>query len=338
MVARWRENMDLAESYEKIKPAIVAFTPKFHPVYNPSDSLPEFPSIFGTDFIIDDGIVVTNEHVIKEFSKLPKPSDCPSDLWPVDCLLLHYIPDIGVVLISIDVIGVMGISQMEHGKVYYGPPKPDVAFVHVKMKNLPHVKVEYNLKEIKEGKDIATAGFPMGTDTLTAPGYLHQLTPTLQKGIISAVLPFQCEAPHALMINVMVQGGASGSPVFLPETGEVIGVLYAGLEETRHTKTGLPYEIRKNIEKIEPSIHSHLFSAPTNISYVVPAHYIKNMIKTIKEQIKSKFPEDTLTLDEYIKQAKKVEIKSGEPPPMKIWKAKEEIKRTIKIENPNMKN
>ncbi|GAJ23629.1 unnamed protein product, partial [marine sediment metagenome] len=33
------------------------------------------------------------------------------------------------------------------------------------------------------------------------------------------------------MINIMSQGGASGSPVFLPETGEVIGVLYGSLEE-----------------------------------------------------------------------------------------------------------
>jgi len=41
MVVRWRENMDLAESYEKIKLAIVAFTPKFHPIYNPSDTPPE---------------------------------------------------------------------------------------------------------------------------------------------------------------------------------------------------------------------------------------------------------------------------------------------------------
>jgi S1-C subfamily serine protease len=330
--------MDLAESYEKIKPAIVAFTPKFQPIYNPNESVPEFSPIFGTGFIIDDGIVVTNDHVVKEFPKFSKPSDYSSDLWPVDCLLLHYIPGQGVYTISIDVIGVMGISKMEHGKVYYGPPKPDVAFVHVKMKNLPHVKVEYNLKEIKEGKDIATAGFPMGTDTLTAPGYLHQLTPTLQKGIISAVLPFQCETPHALMINVMVQGGASGSPVFLPETGEVIGILNGGLEETRHTKTGLPYEIRKKIEKIEPSIHSHLLSAPTNISYVVPAHYIKNMIKEIKEQAKLEFPEDTLTLEEYLEQKEKIEVKRGDPHPLKMWEGEDAIKRTIKILNLNMEN
>jgi S1-C subfamily serine protease len=329
--------MNLTEAYEKIKPAIVAFTPKFHPIYNLDESPPIFPQIFGTGFIIDDGIVVTNEHVIKEFSKLPKPPDCPVDVWPVDCLLLYYIPDQGIAPIYMDVIGVIGISQMKHGNAYYGPPKPDIAFVLIKMKNLPHVKVEYDLKEIKEGKDIATAGFPMGTNTLTAPGYLHQLTPTLQKGIISAILPFQCETPHSIMVNVMVQGGASGSPVFLPENGEVIGVLYAGLEDTKHTKTGLPSEIREKIEKIETSIHSHLFTAPTNISYVVPAHYIKNMLKTIKKIIKLKLPEDTLTLEEYIKRAKKIEIKPGEGSPMKIWKNEKMLTRTINIKSPNIK-
>jgi len=200
---------------------------------------------------------------------------------------------------------------MEIGKAYYGPPKPDVAFVHVKMKGLPKANVKYDLKEIKEGQEIATAGFPMGTETLMAPGYLHQLTPTLQKGIISAVLPFECESPHAIMVNVMVQGGASGSPVFLPDTGDVIGVLYGSLSDTRQTKSGLPNNIRENIEKMETSIHSHFFDAPTNISYVVPAHYIEKMLQQLKDEPNMKVPEDALTLKEHINTAEHVVRKRG---------------------------
>jgi len=30
---------------------------------------------------------------------------------------------------------------------------------------------------LEEGLEVATAGYPMGTDALTAPGYLHQVTP-----------------------------------------------------------------------------------------------------------------------------------------------------------------
>jgi len=322
--------MNLIESYEKVKTSIVAFAPLFHPIYNPDEPPSEFPPIFGTGFIIDEGIVVTNDHVVKVIPKLPKPKDCPPDLWPLNCLLWHFIPGKGMATIKLDVLGVMSISHMEHGKVYYGPPKPDVSFVHVKMKGLPKANIKYNLEEIKEGREIATAGFPMGTDTLTAPGYLHQLTPTLQKGIISAVLPFPCDTPHALMINVMVQGGASGSPVFLPETGDIIGVLYGGLEEKRRTKSGLPKKIKQEIESFEPSIHSHLFTSPTNISYVVPAHYIEKMLDTIKNDPNYKLPEDTPTIDEYIKQAEHIEIRRGETPPLKIWEGKDTIERTIK--------
>ncbi len=326
--------MTLIESYAKIKPAIVAFIPKFHPVYNSEEQPPEFPPIFGTGFVVDEGLVVTNDHVVKVIPKLPKPPDCPPEVWPVNCLLWHFIPGKGMATISLDVLGAMRISQMKTGESYYGPPKPDIAFVHVKMKDLPRVNVKYDLKEIQEGQEIATAGFPMGTETLMAPGYLHQLTPTLQEGIISAVLPFQCETPHAIMINVMVQGGASGSPVFLPDTGDVIGILYAGLEETRQTKSGLPSNIGRNIEKLEPSIHSHIFAAPTNISYVVPAHYIEKMLPLIKEDPNVQFPDDTLSLEEYIGKAEQVVMKRGEPHPLKIWEGAEKIKRTIEKEKP----
>jgi S1-C subfamily serine protease len=327
--------MTLIESYEKVKPAVVAFTPKFHPVYHPDEPPPAFPPIFGTGFIIDDGIVITNDHVVKIIPRLPRPPDCPRDIWPLSCLLMHSISEKRMATIWMDVIGVIGIKHMEHGKHYYGSAKPDIAFVHVKMKKLPCVNVKYNLQEIKEGREIATAGFPMGTETLTAPGYLHQLTPTLQTGIISAVLPFQCETPHSLMINVMVQGGASGSPVFLPETGDVIGVLYGGLNEKRTTEFDLPKKIEKEIQEFEPSLHSHILSAPTNISYVVPAHYIKKMMKSVKEEKALEFPEDTLSLEECIKQTQHVERRPGNPPLFQIWEGEEKIKRTIKTETPN---
>lgn len=330
--------MTLIESYSKIKPAIVAFVPKFQTISHPDDPAPEFAPIFGTGFIVDEGIVATNDHVVKVIPKLPKPPDFPPDEWPVNCLLWQFIPDKGMATISLDVIGVIRITKMKTGEIYYGPPKPDLAFVHVKMKELPKINVKYDLKEIKEGQEIATAGFPMGTKTLMAPGYLHQLTPTLQKGIISAVLPFECEKPHSLMVNVMVQGGASGSPVFLPDTGDVIGILYASLEESRCTKSGLPNNIRRNIDELKPSIHSHIFSAPTNISYVVPSHYIEKMLQQLKADPSMKLPDDTLTLKEYISRAELVVRKPKEVPSLQIWGYTETTKRTIERQKPNGSN
>ena len=318
--------MKLEETYQKIKPAIVAFVPKFHPVFDSNEPLPEFPPIFGTGFIVAEGLVVTNDHVVKEINKLPKPKDCPPDLWPVNCLLLHFIPNKGVAEIHIDVLGVFGIQKMDPGKIYYGPPKPDIAFVHIKMRDLPLAKVRYEKDKVKEGHEVATAGFPMGTDTLMAPGYLHQLTPTLQRGIISAVLPFECDTPHALMINIMTQGGASGSPVFFPDSEEIIGVLYAGLNDIKRTMLILP----KDKKERDPSTHFHFYRLPTNASYVVPSHYIERMLDNILKDNKIKLPEDTPSLNDILKNAQFIERKRGEKRKYAIW-GKEDVPIETKL-------
>jgi hypothetical protein len=134
--------------------------------------------------------------------------------------------------------------------------------------------------------EIATAGFPMGTDALSAPGWIHQMTPTLQRGIVSAVLPFTCNTPHGFAINVMTQGGASGSPVFYPNTGEVAGVLYGGLFDIGLTKG------------------KDLYKVPTNISYVVPSHYIKRILTTALQEPALAESCNGLTVEEMIAKKK----------------------------------
>jgi len=306
--------MNIEEVYEKIKPTIVAFVPKFYPKRKAEDTLPKFPPIFGTGFIVADGIVCTNSHVFEEFNKLPRPSNVTDDVWSVMCLFLHFVPGRGVVQIMADVLGGGIVGKMETGKHYYGPPTPDLALVKIKMKDLPKAKVKYESEQIKEGREIATAGFPMGTDTLMAPGYLHQLTPTLQRGIISAVLPFECNTPHALMINIMSHGGASGSPVFLSDSEEVIGVLYAGLEDIAQTVV-LP---QKKGQIHDPSVHVHNHKIPTNLSYVVPAYFIEKMLEELHKTDEYKLPYDTPSLAEKLEEGC-VFDKTPEFDPYSLW-------------------
>ena len=137
---------------------------------------------------------------------------------------------------------------------------------------------------------IICTGYPMGTDALTAPGYVHQITPTLQRGIVSAVLPFECDKPHAFTINVMTQGGASGSPVFEPESGEVVGVLYAGLNDVGMTQEQDSYRI------------------PTNISYVVPAHLLRIGFTDFSKNVQPHVAADLETIDEMVAKAQLVNI------------------------------
>jgi hypothetical protein len=272
-----RGRMELWESYRNLKGSIVAFCAKYQPINSPEEQ-PLFPRIIGTGFVArSDGLVVTNEHVVQAFRREYRPPGTPPDDHGV-VALLFYMMDEGQVEIPLEVIGCGGISAFDHGPSYYGPKRPDVAFVHVKMKGLPVAHV-VSKGEILEGTRVATAGFPMGTDTLVAPGYVHQLTPTLQEGIVSAVLPYACEAPHAFMINVMTQGGASGSPVFDPVTGDILGVLYAGLSDIGQTE-------KKDLYKV-----------PTNISYVVPYRFINLLLRWADESEDVVAPDDARTVD-----------------------------------------
>ena len=52
---------------------------------------------------------------------------------------------------------------------------------------------------------------------------------------MSGVFPFEVPHAHGFTIDVMNQGGASGSPVFDPESGDVLGVIHAGFPGTNIT-------------------------------------------------------------------------------------------------------
>jgi len=278
--------MGISSSYKLIKSSVVAFVAKYVPVYDEKAGPPPFPPILGTGFVVrEDGVIATNAHVVRAFKRIPIPPDMPKDDWPVRALMFKLI-DQGMAEIPLEILAVMMIKGFSTGPAYYGPKQgPDLAFVHVKARGLPTVQVD-SRSVIDEGTEIATAGFPMGTDALLAPGWIHQLTPTLRRGIISAVLPFPCPTPHAYSANIMAQGGASGSPVFLCDTGAVVGVLYAGLNDYSLTLKN------KDLHRV-----------PTNISYVVPSHYLVNSLEGFLKNEKMEQPKDSKTIDEMLQGA-----------------------------------
>jgi len=318
-----RGKMGLPETYEKTKPSIVAFTKKYS-FFTEKELTPQnlsFDPIIGTGFVIDkNGIIATNDHIAERLIKsepnpLSRNGECHFNA------MLFNITDKGLLPIHLEIIEVFQPKRYPT-KMHCAPDKPDIAFVKVKAKDLP--ALELDTSTLKAGIEVATAGFPMGTNALVATGKLGQISPTLQRGIISAVLPYQQTLPHAYTINVMVQGGASGSPVFLPESGKVIGVLYSSLNDYNQLSgEGVLKDIEltkegKAVESMQIKIKAK-YAVPTNISYVIPSRDISGFFSELNSGDDFTLPSDTKTLDELIASKDQEEMLPGQLPGT-IWK------------------
>ena len=175
----------------------------------------------------------------------------------------------------------------------FSPEQPDLAFVRVGVRGLPALELDGERQPL-EGMELATAGFPMGTDALVASGVLGQVSPTLQTGVVSAILPYPCSHPHGFLLNVMVRCGASGSPVFFPDSGGVAGILHAGLNDFEFTPRGR-------------------YLVPTNLSYILPSRIIEVLLENYMEQGRFQVDPQTPTLDQLL--AERPATEADEPYP-----------------------
>lgn len=278
--------MSLAETYARVRPGIVAFIPRYYEQIKPG-SLP-FEHVFGTGFIVGDSLVASNAHVL----------DVADTLWNKetqehDVSVLFFVKvDQGMANLIYHVKQMVAITKIkpEEGDFYYGPERADLGLVSLDCKGLSKYMLHLNSDPVEEGISIATAGFPMGKRLLHLEGQLDHISPTLQAGIISAVLPFASANPHGYLANIMVQGGASGSPVFLPETGEVIGVIKA-----------LRFDyMQAEIPMGDGKVLRGRAQVPINFSHVVPSHYLRDIIATESDTLMSFVPSDAPQVDEHI--------------------------------------
>lgn len=269
--------MDLCEVFDAVVPSTVAIISKYVPL-NGTAEPPFAPSIIGTGFLVtDSGIAATNRHVAKELDSLPKNPRTGEDGFAA--LLFQTgkdddgTPYIRWMLADVASVGMLN-SFTSTGR-WFGEDAPDIAFLQLKCRNTPYLKLATNEFYIRPGRRIATAGFPMGNAPLVVMKKLNQLTPFIRQGIVSSVFPFSVPRPDGFTIDVMQQGGSSGSPIFYDDDPTVVGMMASGMIDQKPVRIGnavvwLPFS--------------------TNISIAVSAHMIRFALEDFK---KSDFAVDT---------------------------------------------
>lgn len=150
---------------------------------------------------------------------------------------------------------------------------PDLGFVQLRVRATPSLPLAHEDFYLRPGLPIATAGFPLGERPLTVMEKLNQLTPSVRRGIISSVYPFSIRHPHGFTIDIMQQGGSSGSPIFREDEPLVVGMMAASIEE--------PLTIDYKGETL-------MLSQNTNISIAVPSATIRDALEAYREQ----YPQD----------------------------------------------
>jgi len=240
--------------FETAAPCVVAFISKLTQL--PAGVPPIFPPIFGTGFFVDgDGTVITNRHVVEAFRHIPKHPQS-GELGLAALMFLPGSEDGSWQMLVVDVRDWCVLGEFQSSDQWYGMTVPDLGFVQLGVREVPFLKLASERFYVRVGMDIVAIGFPMGTLPLTAVGKLNQVTPFLRHGIVSSVYPFPTANPHGFTIDIMQQGGSSGSPIFRIADGTVIGMMSSGVIERKIAQSeqaSLVYTVNTNISIAEPS-------------------------------------------------------------------------------------
>ncbi|OZG73408.1 serine protease [Hahella sp. CCB-MM4] len=224
---------DLPATIEKIKPSIVGVG-RYNELASPR------AQVAGTGFVVGDGtLVVTNHHVVRAIE-----NETEFDL--------------------VVFIGTGNTPEVRKVAVLNSDPIYDLAILKLPGKPLPALTVSET--KVREGEDVAFIGFPIGI--------VLGLYPVTHRGIISSITPIAIPASTARGLNAKLlkrlrtpfdvyqldataYPGNSGSPMFNPETGEILGVI---------NKVFVKESKEAVLEK------------PSGITYAIPALYLKQMM------------------------------------------------------------
>jgi len=226
----------LANTIAKIKPGIVAVG-----TYMPKRSPRAF--FLATGFAVGDGsLIVTNAHVIPD----------KMDNEHMEQVAVFYHKDNNDKAILATEVAL----DKEH----------DLAILKIAGELLSPLKLG-SVSSVREGQLYAFTGFPIGM--------VLGLFPVTHRGIVSAITPNVIPMIRADQINEKIHRrlqdpynvfqldataypGNSGSPLYDPDTGKVIGVINKVFVQ----------ESKENV-----------LSKPSGISYAIPVNHVENLLK-----------------------------------------------------------
>jgi serine protease Do len=231
-------NAGLPETLALVRPGIVAVGTLQKTRRPPSKFL-------GTGFVVGDGtLIATNAHVVP------------------DVLAVEDMERLAIF------IGSGRNPQFREAKQVAMDVRHDLALLKIEGAPLPPLLLGDSAR-VREGQNIAFTGFPIGT--------VLGLFPVTHRGIISSITPIAIPAQSGRRLNTTLikrlrdpfdvfqldataYPGNSGSPLFDPRTGKVIGVL--------------------NMVFVKESKESVL-AKPSGISYAIPIIYLKALLKEL---------------------------------------------------------
>ncbi len=274
-------NTNFREAYKKIRPSIVGLGFRNDPEYQ----------IIGSGFIVhQSGWIMTNKHVLDALLTASKDGRVGLHPSAAAFFFIKTEPEEGFVGVCGMVITNVIESASPPSKQFNNkgtenrtfrglkprqilPPEPlDIGVCKVDISNLrkevlPLIPaIIIHSKEVLEGTPVGILGFPQG---LSFPAIFDsknstQMAPLLQTGVVSGILPFSgLPRPESFVLDLLVNSGSSGSPLFL-ENGDVVGVVYAARQSFESLQT-----INED-GKLESSSNQGVF-LPTSLGLAVPS-------------------------------------------------------------------
>lgn len=281
--------INFQEAYKKIRPSIVGLGFRNDPEYQ----------IIGSGFIVhQSGWIMTNKHVLDALlttkdGRVGLHSSAAAFFFIKTKPEEGFVGASGMVVTSVIESASPPSKHLDNevakNKTFRGlkprqiiPPEPlDIGVCKVDINNAPKEVLPLipatiiHSKEVSEGTPVGILGFPQG---LSFPVKFEskdstQMTPLLQTGVISGILPLSgLPQPTSFVLDILVNSGSSGSPLFL-ENGSVVGVVYAARQS---------FELLQTINEdgnLESSRNKGVF-LPTSLGLAVPS---------------ARFPEDWLS-------------------------------------------